>query len=210
MRWILAILAAPAALWGQSAGPNPETVRAAMAASIAQQQASVQKQVSVVTHGAAASTSSFFTVPWVGPMTAGFAAPPPCDPIATKLLEELIEKNSKQQGVKPDLIRAVINQESGARPCAVSIKGAQGLMQLMPATAAELGVSDPFDPKQNVEAGTKHLKQLLDKYKGDVSLALAAYNAGAGRVDREGGVPGIPETLSYVTQILAKLPKTIR
>jgi len=127
--------------------------------------------------------------------------------MATAELEQLIEQNSKQHGVKSDLIRAVINQESGNRPCAVSSKGAQGLMQLMPATADELGVADPFNAKENVEAGTRLLKQLLAKYNGDVSLTLAAYNAGAGRVDRDGGVPAIPETLSYVTQILAKLPK---
>lgn len=127
--------------------------------------------------------------------------------MATAELEQLIEQNSKQQGVTSDLIRAVINQESGRRPCAVSSKGAQGLMQLMPATADELGVEDPFNAKQNVEGGTRLLKQLLAKYNGDVSLTLAAYNAGAGRVDRDGGVPAIPETLSYVTQILAKLPK---
>jgi soluble lytic murein transglycosylase-like protein len=138
---------------------------------------------------------------------AGRSIPPPCDPMATPELEQLIEKNSKEQGVKSDLIRAVINQESGNRPCAVSSKGAQGLMQLMPGTAEELGVGDPFNAKENVEAGTKLLKQLLAKYKGDISLTLAAYNAGAGRVDRDGGVPAIPETLSYVTQILARLPK---
>lgn len=122
-------------------------------------------------------------------------------------LDQLIEQNAKQQGVKPELIRAVINQESGNRPCAVSSKGAQGLMQLMPGTADELNVADPFNAKQNVEGGTKLLKQLLAKYNGDVALTLAAYNAGSGRVDREGGVPAIPETMSYVTSILAKLPK---
>ena len=80
-------------------------------------------------------------------------------------------------------------------------------MQLMPATADQFGVSDPFDPKQNVEAGTKLLKQLLAKYGGDVSLTLSAYNAGSGRVDRDGGVPQIPETQKYVTDILGKLDK---
>ncbi len=134
-------------------------------------------------------------------------APPPCDPMAKPELDQLIEQNAKQQGVKPELIRAVINQESGNRPCAVSSKGAQGLMQLMPGTADELNVADPFNAKQNVEGGTKLLKQLLAKYNGDVALTLAAYNAGSGRVDREGGVPAIPETMSYVTSILAKLPK---
>jgi soluble lytic murein transglycosylase-like protein len=176
-----------------------------MATSIDQQRASVLKQVMSMT-GKPAAPGTFFTVPWVEGMSSRFN-PPPCDPMATPELEQLIEQNSKQHGVKSDLIRAVINQESGNRPCAVSSKGAQGLMQLMPATAEELGVADPFNAKQNVEAGTRLLKQLLDKYKGDVSLALAAYNAGSGRVDRDGGVPAIPETLGYITQILARLPK---
>ncbi len=127
--------------------------------------------------------------------------------MATTELDQLIDQNSKTQGVKSELIRAVISQESANRPCAVSVKGAQGLMQLMPATAEQFGVSDPFDPKQNVEAGTKLLKQLLAKYGGDVSLTLSAYNAGSGRVDRDGGVPQIPETQKYVTDILGKLDK---
>ena len=80
-------------------------------------------------------------------------------------------------------------------------------MQLMPATSEQLGVKDPFDPRQSVEAGTKLLKQLLTKYNNDVSLALAAYNAGEERVDRDGGVPQIPETQNYVNDIQSKLPK---
>ena len=80
-------------------------------------------------------------------------------------------------------------------------------MQLMPAVAEQFGVHDPLDPKQNVEAGTKLLKQLLTKYNGDMRLALSAYNAGPERVDREGGVPQIPETINYVTDILPKLPR---
>jgi hypothetical protein len=177
-----------------------------MTSSIEKQRASVLKQVTSVTGKPAAAGESFFTVPWMEPVAPRFVQPQ-CDPMATQELEKLIEQNAKQEGVKPDLIRAVINQESGNRPCAVSSKGAQGLMQLMPATAAELGVGDPFNPKQNVEAGTKLLKRLLAKYNGDVALTLAAYNAGSGRVDRDGGVPSIPETLEYVTSIIAKLPK---
>ena len=205
MRWILAIATFPGIMSAQSAPASPEPARTTMATAIEKQRASVLKQVTSVT-GKPAVPGSFFTVPWIDGMASRFV-PPPCDPMATEELEKLIEQNAKEQGVKSDLIRAVINQESGRRPCAVSSKGAQGLMQLMPATAEELGVGDPFNAKQNVEAGTKLLKQLLAKYKGDVALTLAAYNAGSGRVDRDGGVPDIPETLGYVTQILARLPK---
>ena len=205
MKWILAIATFPGIMSAQSAPASPEPPRTTMATAIEKQRASVLKQVTSVT-GKPAVPGSFFTVPWVDGMASRFV-PPPCDPMATEELEKLIEQNAKEQGVKSDLIRAVINQESGRRPCAVSSKGAQGLMQLMPATAEELGVGDPFNAKQNVEAGTKLLKQLLAKYKGDVALTLAAYNAGSGRVDRDGGVPDIPETLGYVTQILARLPK---
>jgi soluble lytic murein transglycosylase-like protein len=121
-------------------------------------------------------------------------------------LDPLVNGAAKSEGVDPQLVQAVIDQESASKPCAVSVKGAQGLMQLMPATAAELGVKDAFDAKQNVEAGTRFLKQLLTKYNGDVSLALGAYNAGAGRVDHDGGIPEIPETINYVKDILAKVP----
>ena len=205
MRCVLGFVAFTGVVCAQSVPASPEPARITMANAIQQQRASVLKQVTSVT-GKPAVPGAFFTVPWVEGMAAR-AVPPPCDPMATQELDQLIETNSKEQGVKSDLIRAVISQESGNRPCAVSSKGAQGLMQLMPATADELGVGDPFNAKQNVEAGTKLLKQLLAKYNGDVSLALAAYNAGSGRVDRDGGVPAIPETLNYITQILARLPK---
>ncbi|HLX44951.1 MAG TPA: lytic transglycosylase domain-containing protein [Bryobacteraceae bacterium] len=117
----------------------------------------------------------------------------------------MIDEVSKKQGVDATLVREVARQESGFRPCAVSIKGAQGLMQLMPATQAQFQVSDPFDAKQSLEAGSKLLKQLIDRYQGDLAKALGAYNAGAGRVDREGGVPNIPETQSYVFSILNRV-----
>ena len=103
------------------------------------------------------------------------------------------------------LLRAVIGQESAFHPCAVSSKGAQGLMQLMPEVASRLGVKDIFDPKQNVEAGAQYLKELLDKYKGDLSRALAAYNAGPAAVDQANGIPDIPETREYVESILGHL-----
>jgi soluble lytic murein transglycosylase-like protein len=105
----------------------------------------------------------------------------------------------------PDLLRAVIEKESSYLPCAVSRTGAQGLMQLMPATAAELGLENPFDPRENVNAGARFLKQLLVKYEGNLPLALAAYNAGPSRVDATAGLPLIPETVNYVSEILGRL-----
>jgi len=107
-------------------------------------------------------------------------------------------------GVDPDLVRAVIEVESAFEPRAVSAKGAMGLMQLMPATARQYGVADPFDPRSNIEAGTRHLRSLLDRF--DLSLALAAYNAGVGAVERYGGVPPYRETRSYVRRVMARLP----
>ena len=128
-----------------------------------------------------------------------------CDPLGDEVIAPLIESNAKSQQLTPELLRAVMEQESGYRPCAVSRKGAQGLMQLMPTTAQDFGVTDIFDPKQNVAAGTKLLKQLVDKYNGDLSKALAAYNAGASTVDQAGGVPDIQETKEYVDAVLKKL-----
>ena len=125
---------------------------------------------------------------------------PPAD------LDSLIGDAARSQQLQPDLLRSVIQQESGARPCAVSSKGAMGLMQLMPATALDLGVRDAFDPKENIEGGARFLKQLLQMYGGDVSLALGAFNAGPGRVNRAGGVPDIPETVDYVQKVLDLLP----
>lgn len=185
--------------------PDPTAVQSAMAESIAKQRVAAMQQVSGVMGKAPTPVASFFTVPWVEtPVPFNV---PPCDPLPAAELDKLVEQNSQQEGVKPELIRGVITEESGARPCAVSWKGAQGLMQLMPATSAQFGVRDPFDPHQNVEAGTKLLKQLLTKYKDDVSLALAAYNAGEGRVDKDGGVPQIQETQNYVSDIQSKLSK---
>ena len=205
--FLLAVLILPVTAVAQSQVKAQEAAREAMTASVDKQRASIAMQVNSVLGRPAAPVGSFFTSPWVEAAAADAVALPACEPMATPELDQLIELNSNTQGVKPELIRAVISQESANRPCALSPKGAQGLMQLMPATAAQFGVSDPFDPKQNVEAGTKLLKELLAKYGGDVSLTLSAYNAGSGRVDRDGGVPQIPETLRYVTEILGKLPK---
>ena len=117
-------------------------------------------------------------------------------------LEPLIRNAANRHGIQPALISAVVRQESAGSPCAVSPKGAMGLMQLMPATAASLGVDDPFQPEQNIDGGVRFLKELLNRYQGDYALALSAYNAGPSRVDRAGGVPAFPETKAYVRGVL--------
>lgn len=115
--------------------------------------------------------------------------------------EALIVEQAAAHGVRPDLVRAVIQAESAFDPMARSHKGAMGLMQLMPATAEELGVRDPYDPEQNVRGGVKYLKALLVKYSGNEELALAAYNAGPGAVEKYGAVPPYRETRSYIARI---------
>ena len=119
-------------------------------------------------------------------------------------LRELASAAARRHGLDPDLVMAVVSVESGFRPQAVSPKGAQGLMQLMPRTASSLGVANALDPAQNLDGGTRHLGQLLTLYGGDVTRALAAYNAGEGAVDRHGGVPPYRETRAYVKKVLER------
>ncbi len=116
--------------------------------------------------------------------------------------DTFIQEHAESNGVSPDLVRAVIQVESGFNPRAVSPKGAMGLMQLMPATATAYRVADPFDPAENIRGGVSYLRQLLDRYDNRVELALAAYNAGPGAVDRHGAqVPPFRETREYVRRI---------
>ncbi len=176
-----------------------------METSVQAQKASVGSQ----TRPVPAAGQAFFSTPWAARLSVSLGPPPggepPCDPIAQNEINSLINEASQREGLKPDLLRALIEKESGYYPCAISQKGAQGLMQLMPETAEQFGVTDPFDPKQNVSAGARFLHQLLDRYAGDLSLALGAYNAGPTRVDTLGRVPKIAETLQYVSDIQERI-----
>ena len=192
MTWLLALTLM------QDAPSQADRVREAMAASLEKQRASVRRQVEALAAVRPAQAPETYLVRHVVPSFG-------CDPIPQPELKEMIDGAAQRQGVDPALVREVARQESGFRPCVVSPKGAEGLMQLMPATQADLSVVNPFDAKESLEAGSKLLKDLLDRYHGDLSLALSAYNAGAGRVDRAGGIPEIPETKTYVIDILGRL-----
>src|SRR5215813_8746446 len=139
-------------------------------------------------------------------------SPPPAPLVTTQIetaaavppehaYDEFIREASKEYGVDAVLIRSVMQTESAFDAMAVSPAGAVGLMQLMPEVAAEMGVEDPFDPRQNIMGGTKYLRRLLDLHRGRVRLALASYNAGAGNVTQYGGVPPFPETQKYVKEV---------
>jgi soluble lytic murein transglycosylase-like protein len=116
-------------------------------------------------------------------------------------VEKLVREAAERHRVDPALVRAVIQTESNWNPAAVSRKGALGLMQLIPTTAQRFGVNDVFSPKQNVDAGVRYLKTLLERYNGNLDLALAAYNAGEGAVDRAHGIPAFRETRNYVQRV---------
>ncbi len=128
--------------------------------------------------------------------------PPPAAPGPADSLDHVVSTAGSRNNIDPDLITSVIRAESGFNPTAVSPKGARGLMQLMPKTAASLGVQNPMNPADNVEAGTRYLRDLLDRYHNDLLLTLAAYNAGPERVEQYKGVPPFRETRSYITRIV--------
>jgi soluble lytic murein transglycosylase-like protein len=161
---------------------------------------------------AASADLAFYSVPW--PRPVDFVMPniqvgtDACDPLASSEIDRLIKAAAGKHDIKPDLLRAVMRQESGFRPCAISTAGAMGLMQIMPQTADDLALDDPFDPDANVDAGARYLKQLLTRYNGDRALALGAYNAGPAAVEKSGGIPPISETIDYVSRILAGVSGT--
>jgi hypothetical protein len=186
-------------------------------------QESLAKQRDAVRRQTGNAETSFFLLPpaaSLGGVTGTVAPPAPiapiapiamslsfdCDPLPAPEVESLVGETAERDGVSSDLLRSVMKQESGFRPCAVSSKGAMGLMQLMPATAEQLGILDPFDAASNLDGGARFLKQLLNRYGGDLPKALGAYNAGPSKVDAAGAVPNIPETVDYVRQILGALP----
>ncbi|HZU27432.1 MAG TPA: lytic transglycosylase domain-containing protein [Bryobacteraceae bacterium] len=181
-----------------------------MPASVQQQLASVQKQKDALRK---AGWPVMSEAPPLAPAPADVAAVTPptppeseCHQLAPEQTKALANSAAQREGLDPKLILAVMKQESGFNPCAVSRKGALGLMQLMPATADDLFVSNPFDPEQNVFGGAHLLRQLLDHYMNDTRLALSAYNAGPARVID--AVPDIPETKAYVEAITAATERT--
>jgi hypothetical protein len=135
------------------------------------------------------------------PATSHYAPTPLPVPAARTTFGDLIDKTAARHHVDPQLVEAIVQVESDGNPHALSSKGAQGLMQLIPATAERLGVEDPYDPRQNVEGGVSYLRYLLDRFGGDTSLALAGYNAGENSVLRSGGVPPFKETQAYVRKV---------
>jgi len=139
------------------------------------------------------------------PLPVSALAQADCPAMESSQMDSVVNAAAQQNSLDPKLIRAVVKQESGFKPCAVSVKGAQGLMQLMPDTAARFNVADPFDPQQNVMGGAAYLKELMNRYQGNIRLALGAYNAGPARTDAAGDVPNIAETQNYVASIMADL-----
>jgi soluble lytic murein transglycosylase-like protein len=219
---LLAIIAAATFLEAQTppASRPEDGIRAAMEATVEKQRAAaastmgdaIDRQRASIRSQAAAvlveiaedETSTFLAIPWPKPavLEASMAL---CDPLSKAEVDSLVALNSKRERLTPDLLREVMRRESGFRPCATSRAGAQGLMQLMPATVDQFRVRDPLNPDENVAAGAKFLRSLLDRYGGNIALALGAYNAGPGRVAEDSGVPDIPETQNYVGTILKTL-----
>lgn len=195
---LVLISAATAIFAGAAAPPGTRTETDAskkMEESVAKQKAAVQRQVG------AAPPGGFFTTSWMSPVPP--PAAPPCERLPESEVASLIARSAAENRVDAVVLREMIRQESGFRPCAVSPKGALGMMQLMPETAARFKVADPFEPGGNIFAGARYLRELLDRFSGDLRLALAGYNAGPEAVDKANrAVPDISETRDYVQAIL--------
>ena len=206
MQRLIAALTVTTVLSGQSA---QEAALEKQRISVAKMQESLERQKAAIRKEKAsdADPNSFYLVPWPtpAPVIAPGADRAGCASLPPPLLEIAIAEQAQRAQLDPELLRAVIRQESGGKPCAVSPVGAMGLMQLMPATAHSLGVANPFDILENLRGGTEYLRQMLERYGGDVSLALAAYNAGPKRVDAIQAIPAIPETRAYVDNILKQI-----
>ncbi len=171
----------------------------------AAQEASIQKQrASVKGQEAAASSMRRSVLATPLPVPASDTA---CERAPVLRVLEIVDEGAKRSGLDAELVQAVVRKESGYDTCATSAKGAQGLMQLTPSVQMQFAVIDPYDPKQNIAAGTRFLKQLVDQYGGDLRLALGAYNAGPSSIAHWGGIPPFPETNNYITSILSKLDK---
>lgn len=184
-------------LWAADAGDQLKAIEL-QRASLERQRAAVRQQAGLKDDSTASDT--FILLPALPPL-----AQADCPALDADELDNLIDAAAKRNSLPARLIRAVMHQESGFRPCAVSVKGAQGLMQLMPATAYQMHVADPFDPVQNVMGGTAFLKRLIGRYKGDLRLALVAYNAGANRADQLTPAQYPLETQGYLANIFAEL-----
>ncbi len=182
---------------------------------ISQDIAQVQQRIAQITGAPTApgavgdpSTPGSFASMVQGAMgTAPASTPNAAAPVAPAQIDALVSTNAGKWGVDPALVKAIIANESGFNANATSKTGAQGLMQLEPGTAAGLGVTNSYDPAQNVAGGTRYIRGLLDRFHGDVRLAVAAYNAGPGAVEKYNGVPPYAETQNYVQNVLASYSK---
>ena len=202
-----------------SVTPASAAVRDKMSASTDRQREAVKRQTKALGLHQGEEPADFFTTPWprqppvMPPVPAAMAQPASysplwtgnCEPLPPAQIDQLVSEAAHREQLAPGLLRAVIRQESAGYPCAVSRQGAAGLMQLMPSTARQFAVRDAFNPTQNVNAGARLLRQLIERYPGDLASALAAYNAGPTPVDQHGGVPPYAETQNYVQQILGLL-----